>query len=401
MPPRSRVRDRFPTQIGTPTSLMAARESGGNWDRAALEVRRVRALTSGVALRGATGGVVGRGSTSRRGSSRGMLRETLPPRRGKELFPPSQALEDFDLLRRESQGTTDATSQTLRASVVDVQHIPPHLSDHAAVVLTLKEVGPRPVRRWILDRSLLNNTEVVERLSSETKCCQPKFCPPYVVWDSYKAFIRGMILISISAQRNRKYRLEVQNIEKDLENLEGKLVEAQFEGKIEDAIILELAYKRASLSAVIETRVRERWDASKFATFEYGESAGKLLSCKTESDLARNQISEISDPTTGVTLTEPLEIQRAFQGFFEVLHKEDLLDAAEVRMPNVEELMMEKLDGEGQSLVEEDILQGEVAQAISKTNKGKAAGPDGLLAKFYVKLCSVLAPFLKDLFNLI
>ncbi|KAJ1145626.1 hypothetical protein NDU88_011912 [Pleurodeles waltl] len=41
----------------------AVRASGGHWRRAALEVRRVRTLTSRVALRGATGGNPGRGST--------------------------------------------------------------------------------------------------------------------------------------------------------------------------------------------------------------------------------------------------------------------------------------------------------------------------------------------------
>ncbi|KAJ1207674.1 hypothetical protein NDU88_003064 [Pleurodeles waltl] len=65
MPPRSRLRDRIPTRIGTPTLVMVVRESGGNWERATLEVRRVRSLTSRVALRGATGGVIGRGSKSR------------------------------------------------------------------------------------------------------------------------------------------------------------------------------------------------------------------------------------------------------------------------------------------------------------------------------------------------
>ncbi|KAJ1123210.1 hypothetical protein NDU88_001683 [Pleurodeles waltl] len=114
MLPRSRARDRVPTRIWMPTSVMAVRESSGNWERAALEVKRVRALTSRVALRGATGGVMGRGSTSCRGGLKGMSRETLPSRRGKkESSPSSQALGNSDLLRRESQGTKNGTSQVL------------------------------------------------------------------------------------------------------------------------------------------------------------------------------------------------------------------------------------------------------------------------------------------------
>ncbi|KAJ1150950.1 hypothetical protein NDU88_003737 [Pleurodeles waltl] len=61
----------------------------------------------------------------------------------------------------------------------------------------------------------------------------------------------------------------------------------------------------------------------------------------------------------------------------------------EARLPNVEELRMEKLDDEGQTLLEDEFLEDKVAQAISKSNKEKAAGPGGLPAEFYVKLRGV------------
>ncbi|KAJ1104052.1 hypothetical protein NDU88_001467 [Pleurodeles waltl] len=88
MPPR-RVRDRVSARIGMPTTGTAARESSGNWERTALEVRRVRALTSRDALRGATEGEVGRGSTKRRGGIEGRIKELLPHRRRKDSLPPS------------------------------------------------------------------------------------------------------------------------------------------------------------------------------------------------------------------------------------------------------------------------------------------------------------------------
>ncbi|KAJ1180903.1 hypothetical protein NDU88_006114 [Pleurodeles waltl] len=67
MPPQTRPRDCVLTPVGTPESEAAetmARESGSNWGRAALEVRRVRTLTSRVALRGVTGSPPGRASTN-------------------------------------------------------------------------------------------------------------------------------------------------------------------------------------------------------------------------------------------------------------------------------------------------------------------------------------------------
>ncbi|KAJ1144077.1 hypothetical protein NDU88_010379 [Pleurodeles waltl] len=90
MPPR-RLRDRVLARVGMPTAGTVARESGGNWEHAALEVRRVRVLTSRVPLRGATGGEVGRGSPRRRGGKEGTVKELLPHRRRKDSFSLPQA----------------------------------------------------------------------------------------------------------------------------------------------------------------------------------------------------------------------------------------------------------------------------------------------------------------------
>ncbi|KAJ1192555.1 hypothetical protein NDU88_001862 [Pleurodeles waltl] len=55
------------SRFGTPerTDETTTRESGGQWRRAALEVRRVRTLMSRVTLRGVIDSTPGRGSTSR------------------------------------------------------------------------------------------------------------------------------------------------------------------------------------------------------------------------------------------------------------------------------------------------------------------------------------------------
>ncbi|KAJ1201956.1 hypothetical protein NDU88_005760 [Pleurodeles waltl] len=85
MPPETRPRGHVPTQVGTPTleaeGTTRDSGSGGNWERAAAEVRRVRTLTSRDAVRGATGGIAGRASTSRHGGVRTTGRESLLPRK--------------------------------------------------------------------------------------------------------------------------------------------------------------------------------------------------------------------------------------------------------------------------------------------------------------------------------
>ncbi|KAJ1154847.1 hypothetical protein NDU88_007590 [Pleurodeles waltl] len=76
--------------VGTPDST---RESGARWGRAALEVRRVKTLTSRVALRGVIGSTLGRGSTSR-GATWGRRRELLVDKKGEETLPFARALRE-------------------------------------------------------------------------------------------------------------------------------------------------------------------------------------------------------------------------------------------------------------------------------------------------------------------
>ncbi|KAJ1136293.1 hypothetical protein NDU88_002710 [Pleurodeles waltl] len=99
MTPRDRIRKCVPTPEfpGSPelTEEMM-RESGGQWKRAAVEVRRVRTLTSGVALRGVTGSIPGRGSTSR-GTSPGRRRELVAAKEGGEILSSPCSLEEHVL----------------------------------------------------------------------------------------------------------------------------------------------------------------------------------------------------------------------------------------------------------------------------------------------------------------
>ncbi|KAJ1142746.1 hypothetical protein NDU88_009059 [Pleurodeles waltl] len=64
--PSRKLRESVPVRVKMPApGAVSRREGGGSWERAALEIQRVRAVNSRVALRGATGGRLGRGSTSR------------------------------------------------------------------------------------------------------------------------------------------------------------------------------------------------------------------------------------------------------------------------------------------------------------------------------------------------
>ncbi|KAJ1115778.1 hypothetical protein NDU88_004000 [Pleurodeles waltl] len=109
----------IPAQIKTPAvgSTTAGRESGGCWERAVLEICRVRALTSRVALRGATGGRPDRCSTGRLCSIEGRSGELLPHVRRKDSLSPS-TLGPLNLPQSCMEDAVDAVDQVLVRSDV-------------------------------------------------------------------------------------------------------------------------------------------------------------------------------------------------------------------------------------------------------------------------------------------
>ncbi|KAJ1140929.1 hypothetical protein NDU88_007266 [Pleurodeles waltl] len=53
--PSRKLRDRVPVRVRMPApGAVSRREGGGSWERAALEIQRVHAVTSRVALRGSS-----------------------------------------------------------------------------------------------------------------------------------------------------------------------------------------------------------------------------------------------------------------------------------------------------------------------------------------------------------
>ncbi|KAJ1170582.1 hypothetical protein NDU88_002455, partial [Pleurodeles waltl] len=176
--------------------------------------------------------------------------------------------------------------------------------------------------RWTLDRSLLLDEEVRTRLHAETEEFKVNMgsAPFNVVWDTYKAVIRG-ILINIASYKNKPYREELELMEEEMKICRGLLLSIGKGGKQVRQQRLDVL--KHQVEALLQARLMQRWEASKLAHFENGENPGKLLAWKTKRDQVRNSIKEI-EVEQGQRTRESVEIKRAFGQFFSQLYTEEV-----------------------------------------------------------------------------
>ena len=92
--------------------------------------------------------------------------------------------------------------------VVDIKILPMTLSDHAPLLMSW-DLGHKPTSRlWRSNTSTPNAENLMTFVKSELKFyLETNSTPevsPLVLWDCAKAYIRGCIIVFLSAQRKRK-----------------------------------------------------------------------------------------------------------------------------------------------------------------------------------------------------
>uniref|UniRef100_A0A3B5QWP6 exodeoxyribonuclease III n=1 Tax=Xiphophorus maculatus TaxID=8083 RepID=A0A3B5QWP6_XIPMA len=189
------------------------------------------------------------------------------------------------------------------------------LSDHAPVRLAMQP--PRPLDRtasWRLNRLLLLNEDFTKLLEEQTdfflQLNDNNNTDPRLVWDAYKAYMRG-IIISYSS-RKRKEQLAEQN---KIENKIKKLEEGYILSK-SDKILGEL--KTASLSDITTKKAEKDILFAQQKFFEHGNKPNKYLTRLVNNSPGTNFISSIQDEN-GRRYMDNRRINECFKQFYEKL----------------------------------------------------------------------------------
>ena len=220
---------------------------------------------------------------------------------------------------------------------------------------------------------------------------------PGVIWDTLKAFIRGMCIkeISLIKTRNRQWAYEAERVVEKAEELYLQDPTPEQEGKWKDA---QKIYRTIHL---------QQADNKRFFTsqtyFEEGEKTGHMLAMIAKSQQPSQLVHSIRTSTQS-TVTDTPSILKEFYSFYQDLYSskviypmDDLVRFLDsITLPCLEEMDRERLNA--------PFSLEEFQNALATFPNSKAPGNDGLPVELYKKFCGVLLPellhTLKNAFDL-
>uniref|UniRef100_H3A7C5 Endonuclease/exonuclease/phosphatase domain-containing protein n=1 Tax=Latimeria chalumnae TaxID=7897 RepID=H3A7C5_LATCH len=205
-------------------------------------------------------------------------------------------------------------SSSLIHRVKACEFLPRFISDHSPVRIQLE--APEDLRGsywWRLDPHLLTEEEFVGEIKSAIQeffqFNQSPSSSPDMIWEVFKATIRGKI-IAFSSANKKAFRQQMVSLEEELRGVETELYKNNSEENREWVATLQHDLNVLSSSNAERALLRTR---SRF--YARGDKAGKLLAwqlCREEADRLIPSI-KLSDDTISFT---PEAINGAFQSYY-------------------------------------------------------------------------------------
>ena len=120
---------------------------------------------------------------------------------------------------------------------------------------------------------------------------------------------------------------------------------------------------------------------------------------QTRKQLATSQIHKVSDPLTNKLITEPEDIEKTFQRYYEELYSQPESAQREEIKSFLNTLDLPKIGQTQNDTLTRDISIEEVVEAINRIKNGKSPGSDGYPAEWYKTFKEELSPLLVKSFN--
>lgn len=271
------------------------------------------------------------------------------------------------------------------------------ISDHAPVSLEMQP--PRPLKQtiyWKLNRLLLFDDNFIKLLEEQTDLYlninDKEDADPRIVWDAYKAYMRGVIISYTS--RKKKERLILQN---DLE-IKIKRLEEEYYASKSDEVLKELKTSRDRLSDLITRKAEKDMLFAQQRLFEFGNKPNKFLARLANNAPPKFFISAVKDDN-GQRHMDNNYINECFRQFYEELYSSEtdcdkLKDCYFLNSLNIPRLTEDQAN-----LLEGPITLLEIDTAISSLQSGKCPGADGYPVEFFKVLKGKINKLLQRVFN--
>lgn len=202
-----------------------------------------------------------------------------------------------------------------------------------------------------------------------------------MVWDALKAGIRGETL-SYSIRRSKIEEERVNELYAILANLEGELVKAIAQGSAVQSWTHKIAVAKAKIGEDSSNKAAEKYLAWREGCYELNEQVGHMLAVRTRQARVMNEILEIQDQH-GNVISEATGIKEAFHKYYSALYQEENPPSRNLIREYLDNVQAERFETQDMDMMEMDITEEELYNALRSLPSGKAVGPDQIPLEFY------------------
>ena len=269
-----------------------------------------------------------------------------------------------------------------------VMYLARGLSDHSPVQLSLdlhKIYLPMHWKMNPLWLQLFSDTESMRMQIQYFLDDNKLSAAPGVVWDTLKAFIRGMCIkeISFIKTRNRQW---ARDAEKAVEKAEERYLLDPIPERGREWIDAQKLYRTIHL---------QQADNKRFFTsqnyFEEGEKTGHMLSMVARSQQPSQVVHSIIT-STQLTVTDTPSILKEFYSFYKDLYSSKVIYPVEDLTRFLESITLPQLEEMDREHLNAPLTLEEFQVALATFPNSKAPGSDGLPIELYKKFGGVLLP---------
>uniref|UniRef100_A0A3Q1EXS2 Reverse transcriptase domain-containing protein n=1 Tax=Acanthochromis polyacanthus TaxID=80966 RepID=A0A3Q1EXS2_9TELE len=269
------------------------------------------------------------------------------------------------------------------------------ISDHSPLTLDLVLGGPRPSKPWRFNTRLLSDEKFVTFVTSKIDLFvatnETPSVSPSLLWETFKAFIRGHI-ISYSSFESRERRRKKSELMTRISQLDSLYATSPSPTVYNNRLSLQ-----AEFDCLSSVEAEEMLLKAQYAQYEYGEKATKLLSHQLRSTAMSHLIPQIQ--TSNGISSDPQIINDQFKKFYSTLYTSEYTPDSASFDSFFDNLNVPTIDQLTKGQIEESITPEEVIRAIGSMQSSKCPGPDGFPVEFYKKFIHKLAPLLLNMFT--
>lgn len=191
--------------------------------------------------------------------------------------------------------------------------------------------------------------------------------PVHIIWDAFKAYIRG-IIISFSSRKNTELNKKVKQFETDISRAEHRHKKSCLKYDMEHLQRLKLEYDQL----LLEKANNVRYNMNKLS-YTSSNKTGKQLSALVKK-MSKRETIILKDPVNKSVVRDNKRINQNFASFYAKLYSTEIKGQTEEQKNFLKSVNSKKLSEEHKALLAKDISLLEIKKAIDSFPKGKAPG---------------------------